>query len=146
MRNMVTQLFKHEKIMTTVPKAKELRRHSDRIVSLAKRGDMHAKRQAHAFVYEADVVKKIFEEYPRRYARREGGYTRILQLDKNRKGDGAPMCFVHMMDAPGLNRSFVHPGQRDHADHGDGDVDDPLQFGDNDANKPMINAQSRVIE
>jgi large subunit ribosomal protein L17 len=95
-RNMVTSLFKHERIRTTDTKAKELCRWADRLVTLAKRGDLHARRQAMAIVREKDVVHKLFSEAPQRFGQRAGGYTRVVKLGF-RPGDAAPMAMVELV-------------------------------------------------
>jgi large subunit ribosomal protein L17 len=95
-RNMVTSLFKHERIKTTDAKAKELRRWADHIVTLAKRGDLHARRQAMSIVREKTVVHKLFEEAPERFGARKGGYTRIIKIGR-RTGDAAAMTLVELI-------------------------------------------------
>ena len=92
-RNMVTSLIKHGQIKTTVIKAKELRRWADKMVTLAKRGDLHARRQALAVIREKDVVHKLFAEADEKFGNRNGGYTRIIKLG-NRKSDAAPMAII----------------------------------------------------
>ena len=95
-RNMVTSLFKHDRIRTTDTKAKELRRWADHIVTLAKRGDLHARRQALAIVQEKAVVHKIFEKAAERYGSTAGGYTRLVKLGP-RPGDAADMTLVELI-------------------------------------------------
>jgi large subunit ribosomal protein L17 len=95
-RNLVTSLFKHDRIRTTDTKAKELRRWADHIVTLAKRGDLHARRQALAIVQEKDVVHKIFEKAAERYGSTAGGYTRLVKLGP-RPGDAADMTLVELI-------------------------------------------------
>ena len=95
-RNMVTSLFKYEKIQTTGAKAKELRRWADHLITLAKRGDLHARRQALAIVREKDVVHKLFEHAAERYGSVSGGYTRIVKLG-HRPGDAAPVALVELI-------------------------------------------------
>ena len=95
-RNMVTSLFKHERIRTTDAKAKELRRWADHLVTLAKRGDLHARRQAMAIVREKAVVHKLFEEVVQRYQNVAGGYTRIVKLGI-RPGDAAPISMIELV-------------------------------------------------
>jgi large subunit ribosomal protein L17 len=95
-RNMVTSLFKYERIQTTGAKAKELRRWADHLITLAKRGDLHARRQALAIVREKDVVHKLFEQAAERYGSVSGGYTRIVKLG-NRPGDAAPVSLVELI-------------------------------------------------
>lgn len=95
-RNMVTSLFKHDQIRTTDVKAKEIRRWADQLVTLAKRGDLHARRQAMAIIREKDVVHKLFAEAPQRFADVSGGYTRIVKIGF-RPGDAAPVSLVQLV-------------------------------------------------
>lgn len=94
-RNMVTSLLEHERIYTTVPKAKELRRWADWMITLGKRGDLHARRQALAVIREKHVVHKVFEELGPRFQNRAGGYTRLVKVGF-RRGDASPMCIVEL--------------------------------------------------
>jgi len=95
-RNMVTSLFKHERIRTTDVKAKELRRWADKMITLAKRGDLHARRQALAVIREKEVVYKLFNEAAERFGKLEGGYTRVIKLGR-RPGDSAPISMVELV-------------------------------------------------
>lgn len=95
-RNMVTSLLAHEKIQTTDAKAKEVRRIAERLITLGKRGDLHARRQALAYIREKDVVAKLFGELSPRYAQRPGGYTRIVKVG-NRRGDNAPVSILELV-------------------------------------------------
>ncbi len=95
-RNMVTSLFKHERIRTTDVKAKELRRWADNLITLAKRGDVHARRQALSIMREKDVVHKLFAEAAERYGSESGGYTRIVKLGR-RPGDAAPISLIELI-------------------------------------------------
>jgi len=97
-RNMVTSLFKHQRIQTTDAKAKELRRWVDRLITLAKRGDLHARRQALAIVREKDVVHKLFEDAPNRFGQTSGGYTRVIKIGQ-RAGDAASVSIVELVSA-----------------------------------------------
>ena len=96
-RNLVTALFKHERIQTTVPKAKEARQVAEKLITFAKRGDLHARRQAARKINEPEVLQKLFAEIGPRYADRPGGYTRILRLG-NRKGDNAEVAILELVD------------------------------------------------
>ncbi len=96
LRNLLNSLFTHEKITTTLPKAKELRRVADRIITLAKRGDLHARRQALAVLQNKTIVRKIFQEAQERFGDRQGGYTRIVKLGP-RRGDAAMMAIVELV-------------------------------------------------
>lgn len=96
LRNMVTSLLEHERIVTTVPKAKEARRMTEKMITLGKRGDLHARRQALAYIRSKDIVAKLFDELSEQYADRQGGYTRIIRTG-NRHGDAAPMAIVELV-------------------------------------------------
>jgi large subunit ribosomal protein L17 len=97
-RNLVTSLLKHDRIRTTDTKAKELRRWADHLITLAKRGDLHARRQALAIVQEPAVVHTLFEKAGERYGQTAGGYTRLAKLGP-RPGDAAPMTMVELIGA-----------------------------------------------
>ena len=96
-RNMAQALIKHEQIVTTLPKAKELRPVVERLITLGKRGDLHARRQAHARLRDDAMTKKLFEVLGPRYAERNGGYTRVLKAGF-RYGDSAPMAVIELVD------------------------------------------------
>jgi len=96
LRNMVTSLLEHERIVTTVSKAKEARRVVDKMITLAKRGDLHARRQAYAYIRSKDVVAKLFDEIHVQYADRLGGYTRIIRTG-TRYGDAASMAILELV-------------------------------------------------
>lgn len=95
-RNMVTSLLKHQRIRTTDVKAKELRRWADHVITLAKRGDLHARRQVLAIVREKDVAHKLFAEAQERFGNINGGYTRIVKIGL-RAGDAAPISLVELV-------------------------------------------------
>lgn len=95
-RNLVTALIKHGRIETTEAKAKELRSWGDKMITLGKRGDLHARRQALTVITEKDVVKKLFDEIAPRFAERPGGYTRIIKTG-TRRGDSAPMAIIELI-------------------------------------------------
>ncbi|PID72579.1 MAG: 50S ribosomal protein L17 [Desulfobulbus propionicus] len=97
LRNMVTSLLEHERIVTTVPKAKEARRIADKMITLGKRGDLHSRRQALAYIRSKEIVHKLFNELSEQYADRKGGYTRIIKTG-NRVGDAAPMAIIELVD------------------------------------------------
>lgn len=97
MRNMVTSLLDHEKITTTTTRAKELRKLAEKMITLGKRGDLHARRQALQVIRDRKVVGKLFEMVALRYKDRPGGYTRILKLG-NRAGDNAPICQIELVE------------------------------------------------
>lgn len=95
-RALVTALLDKERIETTVSKAQEVKGIAEEFITLAKRGDLHARRQALAFIYDEDVVKKLFENIAPRYAERNGGYTRVIKTGV-RKGDAAPMAILELV-------------------------------------------------
>lgn len=95
--NMAAALIKHEQIVTTLPKAKDLRPIAEKLITLAKRGDVHARRQAMSKIRDEDQVKKLFEVLGARYGERNGGYTRVLKAGF-RYGDSAPMAVIELVD------------------------------------------------
>lgn len=95
-RNMVTSLFEHERIVTTTPKAKEARRLADKMITLAKKGDLHARRQALSFIRSKDIVAKLFDVIKLQFIDRNGGYTRIIQTGV-RQGDAAAMAILELV-------------------------------------------------
>ena len=98
LRSLTASLLLYEKIITTVAKAKELRKIAERMITLAKRKDLHARRQAAEVIQDERVLKKLFETIGERYQGRNGGYTRITKLDY-RMGDGAPLAAVELVGA-----------------------------------------------
>jgi large subunit ribosomal protein L17 len=110
-RNMVTSFLNHEKITTTDAKAKELRSIADKMITLGKRGDLHAMRLAASFIREKSVVTKLFTTIAPRYADRQGGYTRIVKLGI-RPGDNAPLSMIELVEAeftPKVKKSAPKP-------------------------------------
>lgn len=97
---MANNLIRHEQITTTVPKAKELRRVVDRLITLGKSGSLHSKRLAFARTRDRDTVVKLFSTLAERFAKRNGGYTRLLRVDNTRWGDGAEMAIIELVDRP----------------------------------------------
>ena len=95
-RSILTSFFRHERIETTEAKAKEIRSLADELITLAKRGDLSARRMAIARLYDEDVVRKLFSEIAPKYTDRQGGYTRILKLGP-RRGDAAPMVLIALV-------------------------------------------------
>jgi large subunit ribosomal protein L17 len=95
--NMLVSLLDHEQITTTLPKAKELRRIADKMITLGKRGDLHARRQALSVLKDNEIVGKLFAALAERYKERNGGYTRVLKAG-NRYGDMAPMAVIELVD------------------------------------------------
>ncbi|MCT4508687.1 MAG: 50S ribosomal protein L17 [Tepidibacter sp.] len=96
LRNLVTDLLKNKKIETTVTRAKETRRMAEKMITLAKRGDLHARRQVSAYVLDDTVIKNLFDEVAPKYQERNGGYTRIIKLGI-RKGDGAEVAILELV-------------------------------------------------
>ena len=97
LRNIVTSLLDMERIVTTVPKAKEVRRVAEQMITLGKRGDLHARRQAMAYIRSKEVVAKLFDHLSSQYADRQGGYTRIIRTGF-RAGDAAPMAILELVE------------------------------------------------
>lgn len=95
--NMANALIKHEQIKTTLPKAKDLRPYAEKLITLAKRGDLHSRRQAMAKLRDKTVVAKLFSVIAERYADRSGGYTRVMKAGY-RYGDSAPMAVIELVD------------------------------------------------
>ncbi|MGV8906334.1 MAG: 50S ribosomal protein L17 [Acetobacterium sp.] len=96
LRNLTTALLEHGKIQTTVTRAKEVKRLADKMVTLGKRGDLHARRQAISYITQEIVVKKLFDEIAPKYNERPGGYTRIYRVGP-RRGDGAEMAIIELV-------------------------------------------------
>jgi large subunit ribosomal protein L17 len=116
---LAASLIKHEQITTTLPKAKELRRVTDRLITLAKRGDLHARRLAFARIRDEAMVAKLFDTLGPRYEARPGGYTRVLKAGF-RYGDAAPMAVIELVDrdveAKGLDSGPVPEHEDEEAD------------------------------
>ena len=96
LRNLVTDLLREGRITTTEMRAKEAKRMAEKMITLGKRGDLHARRQALAYIYDEDVVTKLFDELANTYEDRQGGYTRILKLGP-RRGDGAEEVYLELV-------------------------------------------------
>ncbi|MBI1985871.1 MAG: 50S ribosomal protein L17 [Rhodospirillales bacterium] len=109
--NMTVALIIHEQISTTLPKAKEVRRVADKMITLGKRGTLHARRRAHSFLRDEASVAKLFGALAERYKQRNGGYTRVLKAGF-RYGDAAPMAMVELID-----RDLEAKGAEDKARH-----------------------------
>ena len=97
LRGMVTDLLRHESIRTTEPKAKEVRRLAEKVITRGKKGTLHQRRQAAAFLTDEGVVGKVFDELKTRYEDRSGGYTRIVKIGP-RQGDAAPMAVLQLVE------------------------------------------------
>ncbi len=117
--NMAASLMTHEQIKTTLPKAKEMRRIADRLITLGKRGTLHARRQAFAYLRSDEAVAKLFSILGERYKERNGGYTRVLKAGF-RYGDNAPMAFIELVDrdpdAKGADDKARHEAEMDAMD------------------------------
>ena len=111
MQNMVISFFENERITTTVTRAKELRKLVDKMITLGKRGDLHARRQALRVMHDQKIVAKLFEMIAPRYADRPGGYTRMIKLE-NRQGDNAPMVVFELVE-----EGFVPKQKSDDSDN-----------------------------
>jgi large subunit ribosomal protein L17 len=96
LRNQATDLFRYERIQTTDAKAREVQRFAEKIVTLAKNGDLHSRRQAYATLFDDSVVDKLFVELAPRFSARQGGYTRLVKVGP-RKRDGAPMAVLELV-------------------------------------------------
>jgi large subunit ribosomal protein L17 len=96
LRNLCTSLFEHERITTTVQKAKEVRPVAEKLITLGKKGSLHARRQAAGMLLKAAVVRKLFDTIAGRFADRGGGYTRIIKLG-HREGDGADLAIIELL-------------------------------------------------
>lgn len=98
LRSLTTELLRHGRITTTEARAKALRVTAEKMVTLAKRGDLHARRQAEAFILDGEVTKNLFVEIAPRYRERSGGYTQIVKTEP-RRGDGAPQAIIMLVEA-----------------------------------------------
>lgn len=96
LRNLVTSLLREERIITTVSRAKETQRMAEKMITLGKRNNLHARRQALAYIYDEDVVTKLFTEIAPKYEERNGGYTRVIKLG-SRRGDGAEKAILELV-------------------------------------------------
>lgn len=96
-RNMVTSLIEHERIITTLPRAKEVRKFAEKIITLGKDGSLNARRRVYSFLLKDEAVKKVFGELSQRYKDRNGGYTRIVRVGW-RRGDGAEKAILELVD------------------------------------------------
>ena len=109
--NLATSLFEHDRITTTEAKAKRLRPLAERLITFAKRGDLHARRQVMTVIRDKDVVHKLFAEIGPKFAERAGGYTRIVKIGP-RKGDNAPMAVIELVEALTAAQSVVKEGEK----------------------------------
>ncbi|CAD7695638.1 unnamed protein product [Ostreobium quekettii] len=97
MRGLVTEVLRHGKITTTKVRAKAMRPYVDKMITLAKRGDLHARRQALAYIYDRDLVRNLFNKVPERYGDRNGGYCRVTPEYKRRQGDGTELYSIELV-------------------------------------------------
>jgi large subunit ribosomal protein L17 len=109
--NLAAALFEHDRITTTAAKAKRLRPLAERLITFAKRGDLHARRQVMTVIRDKDVVHKLFAEIGPKFAERAGGYTRIIKVNP-RKGDNAPMAMIELCEAVTASTSVVKEAER----------------------------------
>ena len=137
LRNLVTSLFQYEKIVTTEAKAKELRELADKIGTLAKRGDLHARRQAAEVVQDETVLKKLFDSIGSRYKDRNGGYTRMTKLNY-RMGDGAPLAAIELAGGGADAEPAAKPASRRGRREDKGKVPKPRQAKPRVASPPAI--------
>lgn len=110
MCNMVTSLLAHEHVSTTTARGKELKRQAEHMITFAKRGDLHSRRQVLRHIADKGVVSKLFDELGPRYSDRQGGYTRLVRLGP-RRGDGAEMVIVELVDRPGAEGAVSATGE-----------------------------------
>ena len=110
-KNMATSLLKHEIIRTTLPKAKELRKYAEPLITLARESNVHNKRIAFSRLRDRDIITKLFGEIGPRYSQRNGGYTRILKCGF-RKGDNAPMAYIELVDRPQENENKPNDNEK----------------------------------
>ncbi|MBI2999383.1 MAG: 50S ribosomal protein L17 [Deltaproteobacteria bacterium] len=111
MRNLVTLLLHHERVKTTDPKAKEMRRWVDRMIGLGKEGSLHARRRALAFIRDKAVVRKVFDTLAPRFKERNGGYTRIVKLGW-RRGDHAALSMIELVSRDGAEKAAASAGEK----------------------------------
>lgn len=114
LNNMATSLFDNGKVRTTLPKAKELRGVAERLISFAKRGDLHARRQVLRRIQNKVVLTKLFEEIGPSFADRDGGYTRILKLGP-RRGDSSELCLIELVGDDAISESDVAENESDNS-------------------------------
>ncbi len=115
-RNMIAALFEHERIITTVEKAKAFRQAAEKLITLGKVKNLHNVRRAQSLLQDKDMVKKLFDELGPRYKDRPGGYTRILRLPNVRLGDGASQAIFELVDNQVLEAQLAAQGAEDNED------------------------------
>ena len=109
-RSLVTSFFEHERIETTEAKAKEMRPFTEQMISLGKKGDLHARRQALSFIRDKDVVSRLFKDIAPRFSTRNGGYTRLVKT-RRRLGDGAEMAILELIDYQMVKKEKTVPAK-----------------------------------
>ena len=97
LRGLTTEVIRHGRIKTTVVRAKALRKHVDHMITLAKKGTLHHRRQALSYIYDKDLVASLFEQAPERYKDRNGGYCRVIKDEMPRRGDNAKMAVIELV-------------------------------------------------
>src|SRR5450755_2155905 len=112
LKNLVTSMIEHERIITTVPKAKAVRPLVEKMITLAKRDTLHTRRQAAAFLQTPAAVKKLFDKLGTRFGQRNGGYTRVVRLG-NRKGDGAEQAMLELVGSELVKRAAERAKRRE---------------------------------
>lgn len=131
-RAMLTSLFRHEKIETTEPKAKELRRLADKLITLGKTGGLHAIRAVASVVNDPEVVRKVFKEIAPRFTERLGGYTRVVKLGQ-RRGDGAEMAIIEIVEGAKAAKKAREPAAKAKKAHTKKDEKAPKDEGQGEA-------------
>ena len=111
-KGLITSIIEHERVVTTVPKAKAVRPLVEKMITLAKRDTLHTRRQAAAFLETPDAVKKLFDKLGTRFGQRNGGYTRIVRLG-NRKGDGAEQAMIELVGSELVKRAADRAKRRE---------------------------------
>jgi large subunit ribosomal protein L17 len=127
--NLASELIEHERIRTTITKAKAVKPIAERMITLGRRGDIHARRQAVAFLRSKDIVHKLFTEIGPRFAQRPGGYARIVRIGP-RQGDAAEMCYLELVDTPLVFKtklSDVQEGPETAAPAGETEAEEPAE-------------------
>ena len=146
LRNMVSSLIEHERIVTTLPKAKEVRHLAEKMITLAKAKDLHSRRRAGSIVRGPWNLTKLFDVLGPRYQFREGGYTRIMKLSKNRSGDNAPMAVIEYIDRPGEIRAARPPKKLQEAIEFNGIETALLKLGIQPVEKLVSEEERKAIE
>ncbi|MBX5496035.1 MAG: 50S ribosomal protein L17 [Bryobacteraceae bacterium] len=113
LRNLVTSVIEHERVITTVPKAKAAKPLVDRMITLAKKDTLHTRRQAAAFLESPQAVKKLFDKLGARFGQRNGGYTRVVKLGLHRKGDGAEKAMLELVGSQLVKRAAERAKRRE---------------------------------